>query len=108
MPTVATVPTTCTHSCDFAYFNSGGMFDMGSLSQGGRKGSIRFSKNRFWHYHCRRPLATNLNFDRRLRGSGLRRDVTHADANSQRRTLRPAGHVPQLRPMAAAAPDRVV
>src|SRR6266571_6949998 len=75
MPTVASAPDTRTHSCDFAYLRSLGMFDMRQLSQGLDPRSIRFSVNRFGHNHRRRALSADFNLNRCCRCGELRHYV---------------------------------
>src|SRR6266699_2536662 len=82
MPTVASAPDARTHSCDFAYLRSFGMFDMRQLSQGLDLRSIRFSVNRFGHYHSRRAPSAHFNLKRRCRCGELQRYVAHADADA--------------------------
>src|SRR5437899_1016695 len=82
MPTVASTPDTRTHSCDFAYFRSLGMFDMRQLSQGLDLRSIRFSVNRFGHNHGRSAFSADFNLKRRRRCGTLWRYIAHADANA--------------------------
>src|ERR1017187_7336475 len=85
MPTVATLPATRTHSCDFAYFKSEGMFSISQLRQGLGVRSIRFSIDRLRHQDRRGALATNLNLDGRIHLGKLRRHIAHPDANAERR-----------------------
>src|SRR6266567_6196573 len=64
MPTVASAPDTRTHSCDFAYLRSLGMFDMWQLSQGLDPWSIRFSVNRFGDNCGGGALSTDFDLQR--------------------------------------------
>src|ERR1019366_5178889 len=108
MPTVAALPDTRTHSCDFAYFKSEGTLAITQLSQGAGGRSIRFSIDRLRHQDCRRALATNLDLDGRIHLGKLRRHIPHPDANAQRRTLRAPDDLSDLRCSRACAPDCVV
>src|ERR1700751_3914226 len=108
MPIVATPPESRTHSWDFAYFRSAGISDMVPLSQGASRRSMSFSINWLRHDYRGRSLAADLNFDRRLRCGGLRRDIAHADADSKGWALRSARHFAQSRGLWARATNRVV
>src|SRR5215471_5502420 len=107
MPTVATPPAARTHSCDFAYFKSEGMFAICKLSQGLRQRSISFSID--WPGHNHRPgaFATDLNFDRGLHLRVFRRHITHPNADAQRWTLCPADYFADLCSRRLCAPNRV-
>src|SRR5258706_6340310 len=81
MPMVAPSPATRTHSCDFAYFKSDGMFDMGELKERGGGRSTWFSVNWFGNNEGGAFFAPDFDLDG-FAGFGVRGwDVTHADAN---------------------------
>src|ERR1035441_10558963 len=87
MPTVATLPDTRTHSCDFAYFKSEGTLAIKQLSQGVGGRSIRFSINWLRDEHRGSALAPDFDLHGR---AGLRkrgRHIPHPDANAKRRDL---------------------
>src|ERR1039458_7274884 len=97
MPTVATLPDTRTHSCDFAYFKSKGTLAIKQLSQGVGGRSIRFSINWLWDEHRGSALAPDFDLHGR---AGLRkrgRYIPHPDANAKRRALCATRHLSDLR-----------
>src|ERR1035437_5535850 len=75
MPTVATLPDTRTHSCDFAYFKSEGTLAIGQLSQGAGGRSIRFSIDRLGDEDRRCALATDFNLHGSIRLAKLWRHI---------------------------------
>src|SRR5664279_4306469 len=108
MPTVATLPDTRTHSCDFAYFKSDGTLAIGQLRQGPGGRSIRFSIDRFRHNDRRGAFATDFDLDGRVHLGEFRRHISHPDANAERRTLCAAHDFADFRRPRARAPDWVV
>src|SRR5215467_6384280 len=72
MPIVANPSLTRTHSCDFAYFKSEGMFDIKRLSQGDRNWSTRFLVKGLGNNHRRGAITSDFDFELRLRFRELR------------------------------------
>src|ERR1017187_3360147 len=108
MPSVATLPDTRTHSCDFAYFKSEGTLAISQLSQGAGGRSIRFSIDRLGDEDRRGALTTDFNLNGSVHLGKLRRHIPHPDANAKGRALRTASHLADLRRSRTRAPDRVV
>src|ERR1035438_8361113 len=108
MPTVATLPDTRTHSCDFAYFKSKGTLAMKPLSQGVGGRSIRFSINWLRDEHRGGALATDFDLHGRAGLSNCWWHIAHANADTKRRALRATGDLSDLRRPRTRAPDGVL
>src|ERR1051325_4523988 len=133
IPIVAVSPATRTHSCDFAYFRSEGMFCIliflflliSSHTFSATTLSClharplthltpfnlfnprpRLPIDRLRHDYRRRALPANRNLHCRPGPARFGRHITHPDADAQRRALRPAGDFAESRPV--GAPNRIV
>src|SRR5262249_34400550 len=107
MPMVTMSPAGRTHSCDFAYLRSAGTFAIRELSQGLRWRSIWFSIEGLGRDQCPGAFAANFNFDTHLRFRMLRPHVSHANPNTQGRTLCTANNLADLRRIRLRTPNRV-
>src|SRR6266852_4487738 len=88
MPTVAISPEMRTHSCDFAYFKSVGIFDIEyRVWKCPGAASIWFAENRFLNNDSTGAFAPDFNFYRGLGLCKFNRNVAEADSGVQRGTL---------------------